>query len=311
MASVSHAPQASTHVAAEHWDRRFEAAASEAERAQHYALASRFYCTRYLEPLFQPHGKDWLAWVINRLPERKPLERVLVLGCGIGDGLVDLARRGIARTVVGVDLSATAVECARDFAREAGLESRIEVVQGDFDTVDLGSERFPAVFMIMSLHHSMEVERTLRRVRALMAEGGVFVANEYVGPSRWQFTWPQLAAIKLLLTVLPKRLRRLPDGTTKGRIGRPSIEWMLRTDPSEAAQSDLILPLLARDFTIEAQVEYGGAISLPVLDGIIANFENAGRAGERWCDRIMRTEALLTRIGLLRNANGVYLCRAK
>ncbi len=77
--------------------------------------------------------------------EREPLVRdaeVLDLGTGSGVCAVIVARR--AARVTAVDLSPAAVRCARINALLSGLESRIEVLQGDL-FAPVGGRRFDLV----------------------------------------------------------------------------------------------------------------------------------------------------------------------
>jgi hypothetical protein len=74
----------------------------------------------------------------------------------------------------------------------------------------------------------------VQRVQLALRPGGTLVANEYVGPSRWQHTTPQLLLIKLLLTLLPRSKRRRPDGSvnrrprSSGVAHRPGAEHQRR-----------------------------------------------------------------------------------
>src|SRR6185503_10327163 len=122
-------------TSASHWDQRFQDAASAEQRGACYALAAPLYQKLYLNPYFSQDGSDWVEWIRRKLCPREPLERALVLGCGLGDGLLDLQRRGLARRLHGIDLSATAIESARAAAARAGLEAAVTFEVGDFHDV--------------------------------------------------------------------------------------------------------------------------------------------------------------------------------
>lgn len=73
--------------------------------------------------------------------------RVLEVGCGNGRLLVELARRGVVREGLGVDVSASRVAFAQEWARElgfGGLEFRAEDALG----LDLQPESFDAAVCI-------------------------------------------------------------------------------------------------------------------------------------------------------------------
>src|SRR6185503_15941705 len=118
-------------TSASHWDQRFQDGASAEQRGAYYALAAPLY----QNPYFSQDGSDWVEWIRRKLCPREPLARALVLGCGLGDGLLDLHRRGLARRLHGIDLSATAIESARAAAARAGLEAAVTFEVGDFHDV--------------------------------------------------------------------------------------------------------------------------------------------------------------------------------
>ena len=79
---------------------------------------------------------------------------VLDAGCGIGDASLELAAQGY--TVVGIDLTATAIKAATKAAEERGL-TNVTFVQGDITALDGYDGRF-ATILDCTLFHSLPVE---------------------------------------------------------------------------------------------------------------------------------------------------------
>jgi len=102
----------------------------------------------------------------------EPGSRVLEFGCSTGYMSKALHDR-LGATVVGVELNAEAAELAR-----AHLE---RVLVGDAEELDLeaelGGERFDAILFADVLEHLRDPAALLRRVRPLLAEGGIVVAS--------------------------------------------------------------------------------------------------------------------------------------
>jgi SAM-dependent methyltransferase len=97
--------------------------------------------------------------------------RLLDLGCGGGDVLIGLARRGAREGIevhgLGCDVSATAVQHAREAAAQAGGRAgRLEFIQCDCLRDDLPGD-FDVAYCSLFVHHLAEndVTRVLRRMR--------------------------------------------------------------------------------------------------------------------------------------------------
>jgi len=303
--------RAELRTAAAHWDQAFQDRASAEKRSAYYALASPLYQKLYFNRQFSDDGTDWLEWVKRTLAPKVPFERALFLGCGLGDALFDIHRRGIARRLHGIDLSREAIARANQMVEREGAQKSVSFEVGDFHTCALEEGAYDIAFMVGSLHHALDLDRVLGRVRSALKPAGTFVANEYIGPSRWQYTTLQLLLVKALLTLLPRRLRRRPDGSVKGRIGRPTLEWMLATDPSEAAHSAQIPERFEQFFELTQRVDFGGAITLPVLDEIVANFREEARGDMAWLRAIIALDRIAWRTGLVKSANAVLVGRAR
>jgi SAM-dependent methyltransferase len=102
----------------------------------------------------------------------EPGSRVLEFGCSTGYMSKVLHDR-LGATVVGVELNAEAAELAKAECDR--------VLVGDAEELDLeaelGSERFDAILFADVLEHLREPAALLKRVRPLLAEGGVVVAS--------------------------------------------------------------------------------------------------------------------------------------
>jgi 2-polyprenyl-3-methyl-5-hydroxy-6-metoxy-1,4-benzoquinol methylase len=91
--------------------------------------------------------------------------RAIDIGCGTGTNALWLAQRGF--DVLGVDISETAVEMARQKALERGIECRFEVVDVLNDT--MSGQTFDFVFD-MGCFHTFEAAEEQDRFAARMAE---------------------------------------------------------------------------------------------------------------------------------------------
>lgn len=117
---------------------------------------------------------------------RRPVNRLLDVGCGTGGHAIELARRGLA--VTGVDLSASMLAIA-DTKAGAGLAPPATVpawLQGDARDFDAGG-RFDAAIMMFAvvgyLTGNHDVAAGLANVRRHLEPGAVFVCDFWYGPA--------------------------------------------------------------------------------------------------------------------------------
>ena len=109
--------------------------------------------------------------------------RAVDLGCGEGADAIWLARQGW--TVLGVDISPTAVTRARGAAVEAGVDDRATFEAHDLSTWEPEGE---IDLVTASFFHSREdLPRTdiLRRVAAHVAPGGHLAIVSHAAPPPW------------------------------------------------------------------------------------------------------------------------------
>ena len=99
------------------------------------------------------------------------------------------------------------------------------------------------------------------------------IVNDFVGPTKMQWSRRQLEIVNGVLAILPQAYRKqLDDGRIKKIHYSPSRLGMRINDPSEAVESGNIMPLLQEMFEVIEIREYGGTILHLLFENIAHNF---------------------------------------
>lgn len=256
---------------------------------------------------------DSLQWLANHVAAAggPPLQRVLVIGCGNGWVERALHERGFAREFVGFDLSPEILGRAR--AHSAHLPS-IAYAQADMDKLPVGTApflpgTFDAVLGLWSVHHCSQIDNLYAAVASLLSPGGWFFLDEYVGPDRFQYTVTHLAQVRALIDLLPDRLLTTRSGQVRRGIRAPTVAEVVAVDPSEAARSASILPLLDQHFNVVAHRPYGGSLLHLVLAEVAQNFQPAD--ARPWLQALLDAEDDLDRLGALEQHFSCVIARRR
>ena len=202
-----------------------------------------------------------------------PIPRAVSLGCGFGALERGLASEGIIAEIDAYDIAPGAIEEARRLAADAGLGG-LRYHVADLETIDFPRGELDVVFAHSSVHHVERLEQLFAKVAAMLKPGGIFHLNEFVGPTRFQWTDAQMIAVNRFLEALPERLRRMPSGRLRPLQARPTIDSMIASDPSESVRSSDIIPVLRQYFDIVDLRETGGALLHLGLGEIAQNFDS-------------------------------------
>jgi SAM-dependent methyltransferase len=236
---------------------------------------------------------DGSLWPVHSIrtvvPERLPFGRALSIGSGLGNFERSLVQLDIASTVTGIDLSREVLVEAERRASEADMSGRIRYVAADARAY-LGETRgFDAICFHASLHHFDRVGELLDRVRRALKPGGILYLDEYVGPSRHEWTWRHLAEWNLRYRLLPAAVRRTHI------VRRPISD----EDPTEAIASSDILAEVERRFRVLRRFDYGGNLLSAVYPSLLRPDQPGGpppAVYDRAVDELLAAEdALLAR----------------
>ena len=197
-------------------------------------------------PLFLgPLGREYLPSIPDVDAALRAGGRVADVGCGLGWSSIGIALAYPDVTVDGYDVDAPSIEAARDNAREAGVDDRVQ-----FRTVDASAvtaEAYDAVFAFECIHDLPDPVGVLAAMRRLAgADGAVVVMDERVAET---FTAPGDDVERLmygysLMCCLADGMAHQPSAGT-GTVMRPST---LRRYAVEAGFADVEILDIANDF---------------------------------------------------------------
>ncbi len=106
---------------------------------------------------------------------------ILELACGVGTGLVRLARTYPETTLVGVDGDAFSIARAQENVGEAGLADRVELIESPLEEFDR-SDEFDACVINISMHECRDIERVTDNVHRALRPAGHFVISDFPFP---------------------------------------------------------------------------------------------------------------------------------
>ncbi|HYI34955.1 MAG TPA: methyltransferase domain-containing protein [Glaciibacter sp.] len=132
------------------------------------------------------------------IPELRPGQRLLDVGCGPGTITVDLARRVDPGQVVGIDTSAQIVQRATALANDEGVRN-VRFTVGDLYTLDYADESFDVIHAHQVLQHVANPVAAMREARRVLKPGGIFAARDAdFGGVVW---YPELPGLRQWLII--------------------------------------------------------------------------------------------------------------
>jgi SAM-dependent methyltransferase len=134
--------------------------------------------SRLLGGLYDRMAVDALALVAD-VPE----PRVLEVGLGPGELAVRLAHGDASLRLVGLDVDAGMLRLARDRVAAAGLDGRVELVEGRVESLPFAEATFDLVLSSFSVHHWSDPPAGIREILRVLQPGGIAVLYDL--PDAW------------------------------------------------------------------------------------------------------------------------------
>ena len=206
-------------------------------------------------------------------------QRGVSVGCGDGQKEATLIRAGLVGHFDLFELSRDSIAKGRALAERQGLSDQMtfhHLEESVFDRID-GSEIYDFVTWNDALHHMPDVFEAVAWSRKVLRNQGVFFMDEYVGPTRMQWSGAQLAAASSVRRSLHERYLAKPSEPFGGHsveVKRPTIEEMIAMDPSEAVDSERILPAVKKYFPQADIRDFGGIVFFLAMNEMSKNFDS-------------------------------------
>ena len=253
---------------------------------------------------------NYYSYVAKKYLSQKEGLAGLSLGCGSGHRELKWAALSDFETIEAYDLSANRIKHAQAQAKEKGFGDVLDYRVGDIHTLGLKENHYDVVFIEQSLHHFSPLDEVVENVKKWLKPGGIFVVNEYVGPTRFQWTKRQIELVNHVRGLLPEKYRRhIIDGSPNKKVITPSRFSMILKDPSEAIESDGIMSTLKDKFDIAEYNPYYGDVLHLLFDGIAQNFIPMDSEARKYYDMCLRIEDTLIESGELESDYALVICR--
>lgn len=201
-----------------------------------------------------------------------PVARAVSIGCGPGHKELMMLQEGTVAHFDLYDVSQESLNAGRPLAEQMGVADRVRFIHGyDFEK-DLTGE-YDLVYWDNALHHMFDATAAVKWSHDVLRPGGWFVMTDYVGASRFQWPAEVCALINAVRSTLPDECFHNPINPALPYarfIGAPTLQEM-EYDPSEAADSDAILPAIDTYFPDATIRQVGGNIFHLGLNDVLTN----------------------------------------
>jgi len=184
-----------------------------------------------------PRHETGICGLLREVGSGTILAEGVSIGAGSGQKELRLLRSGLVERFTLYELSNARAETARASATVEGLDDRVTVYVADAfaETVQ---PRYDLVYWDHSLHHMMDVDFALAWSVKSLRPGGILLINDYVGPTRLQWTRSQVDRARSFVAA-HRDVLGIDPGELPYKTPLSRFRQMVR-DPSEAPQSDRI-----------------------------------------------------------------------
>jgi demethylmenaquinone methyltransferase / 2-methoxy-6-polyprenyl-1,4-benzoquinol methylase len=165
---------------------------------------------RYARLLSFGQDPRWRRFLVSRM-EVEPDDTVLDVATGTAAVAIELVRRSGCR-VVGLDQSREMLETGRHRVVDAGLDDRIDLVEGRAEQLPFADASFAGLTFTYLLRYVADPVATLRELARVVRPGGTIAMLEFAvprGPARLAWELYVRAGLPVLGAVVSPGWRRV------------------------------------------------------------------------------------------------------
>ncbi|WP_417365819.1 bifunctional demethylmenaquinone methyltransferase/2-methoxy-6-polyprenyl-1,4-benzoquinol methylase UbiE [Flavobacterium beibuense] len=144
----------------------------------------------------------WRKKVLKLVSDTKP-ETVLDIATGTGDLAILMTQTG-AKKITGLDISAGMLEVGRKKIAERKLDSKIDMVLGDSESIPFEDNSFDAITVAFGVRNFENLEKGLSEILRVLKPGGIFVILETSVPTKTPFKQGYKFYTKYILPLIGK-----------------------------------------------------------------------------------------------------------
>ena len=239
----------------------------------------------------------------------------LSLCCGDGAFEEQLLQMGVFDRITGLELSPQRIAHGQSRMSQCKTDAagRLNFLQQDVNLGDYGEQRFDVVFAKAALHHIENLEQAMQGIQRCLRPGGLLITIDFFGPTRFQWTDAQLQACNSFWSerVAP-RLQCDREGCAVNAIARPTLEAMIKMDPSEAVRSGELHRMLRDEFDVLEDFALGGTVlHLLLSEGRVNRFDAANPLHNAVLEEAVAFERQLISSGALNSDFRFIVARPK
>jgi len=124
----------------------------------------------------------WRKKAVMLLSKTRP-KTILDVATGTADIAIMASRLLHPDKIIGIDISDGMLEIGRKKIKKLGLQDRIELLNGDSETINMNSNSFDAVTVSFGVRNFQYLERGLTEILRVLKPGGKLIVLEFSKPT--------------------------------------------------------------------------------------------------------------------------------
>jgi GT2 family glycosyltransferase/ubiquinone/menaquinone biosynthesis C-methylase UbiE len=257
----------------------------------------------------------WVNYVFDKyFSNNGNNDLMLSIGCGNGELERHLSQLKAFKEILALDISEKRIETAKQLAKYNNCKNIIYNVR-DVEMNGIPDKKYNAVFFNSSLHHFKGIDKLLFEITKLLMPNGYLVLNEYVGPNRLRYTEKEKQILSETFKKIPEKYRVSLNKNNFGEVIREPLFFdpieVARVDPSEAINSEAIIPSVQKYFNIVEFNKIGGSLLHVLLTNIAGHFNENDSESIKVLDSLITTEQKLINSRKLSNHFALIVAKTK